>query len=120
MTGVDRKAETTEDFILRLQQTSLDLLHGDIETTEFALRRTNKVRIFLGAFLLLFVSIEVVDFVMHGFPTWTSDAIRSRIYHLASYVGILIVLFNSTRDLQSRLVELTDRLEAMERGTSQS
>ena len=115
MTGVEQKAETTDEFIQRLQQTSLDLLHGDIETTEFALRRINKLRIFAGAFLLLFVSIEAVDVMVNGLPAWTAESLRSRIYSLASFVGILIVLFISTKNLQHRLLELTNRLEAIEK-----
>ena len=119
MTGAERKSETTDEFIQRLQQTSLDLVHGDIETTEFSLRRNNRVRLFFGGFLLLSVAIEIVDGIIHGFANWTSDALRGQLYHLAAYVGIFIILLISTKDLQSRLLELTSRLEAMERSASQ-
>ena len=114
MNGVANKAETTEELVGRLQQSSLEYIHDEIETTEIAVRRMHRLRILFVAFLVLFLAEELIYSFSVDFANWTLETIRSRIWNMASFGALLFILFGATRRQETHLEHLADRLEALE------
>jgi hypothetical protein len=117
-------AETTEQLIRRLETSTRRFVRDEIEETERNLRRNNKGRMLVWAAGVPMVIVQVALAVQAlltadtAFGDWSLGTIGGVVFQtffpVLVLTAFLVTIHQNYRELQNRLQDLTDKLEAME------